>query len=195
MAELVLRLKGRVIKTYPIDKPELSIGREPSCDLFIDNAGISRWHAKVSMTDAGFQIVDNGSANGTYVNGYQIKEAQELKNGDELQIGKFSLVYLANSGPSFVVTPQQRMRTPSASEAAVHNPEHTLHLNQAEIAHLLETPEDRQSTGAPPRVASGALKPVPRQEVDQSGIVRLLAILLVLTLLGLVVMAIMFVLK
>ena len=195
MAELVLRLKGRIIKAYPIDKPELSIGREPSCDVFIDNPGISRCHATVSMTDTGFEIITGGSANGTYVNGNQIKKPQELKNGDEMMIGKFALTYLAHSGPSFVVTPESQARTPSAGEAAVHNPERTLHLNQTEIAHLLEKPEDRQPTASSPRVHSGALQPVPRQQVDQSNTVRVLAILLLLTLLVLVVMAIMFVLK
>ena len=193
MAELVLRLKGRIIKTYSIDKPDLSIGREPSCDIFIDNPGISRIHATVAMTDTGFQVIDGGSANGTYVNGYQLKKPHELKNGDEMMIGKFAITYLAHSGPSFVVTPEAR--TPSAAEAAVHNPEHTVHLNQAEIAHLLEKPEDRQPTAASPRVQSGALQPVPRQPVDQSNTIRILAILLVFTLLVLVAMAIMFVLK
>lgn len=192
MPELVLRIKGRVIRSIPVDKPEIIIGREPSADVFIDNSGISRWHAKIAMTGDGFEVMDNGSSNGTFVNGYQLKKAQPLKNGDEIQVGKFSLTYLANQGPSFVVTPNQRV--PSADTGAVHNPEHTVHLNHNEISHLLETPSDRAPSAPHARVYSGSSRSVEPQSSGGNA-VRILSVLLVLALLGIVALGIMLVLK
>lgn len=193
MAELVLRIKGRVVKTIAITKPETLVGRDPSCDVFIDNSGISRWHAKIMMTGEGFKIGDAGSANGTYVNGYQIKGAQDLNNGDEIQVGKFSLTYLAHQGPSFVSTPEQRAEAPVAS---VRNPENTIHLNHAEISHLLEQPmPGRLPNGNVPRSPSANVPSVSYSQppAESKGTVRLLAVLLIVALLAIVAMAMMLV--
>jgi pSer/pThr/pTyr-binding forkhead associated (FHA) protein len=69
-------------------------GRHPESDIFLDDITVSRRHAELVRKDDGSVVIrDDGSLNGTYVNRERIEE-QVLAGGDEVQIGKFKLVYL-----------------------------------------------------------------------------------------------------
>jgi len=72
-------------------------GRHPDSDLFLDDVTVSRRHAQIVRTASGYLVRDAGSLNGTYLNRERIEEAA-LRNGDELQIGRFKLVFLSTSG-------------------------------------------------------------------------------------------------
>lgn len=75
--------------------PELTtVGRHPDSDVFLDDVTVSRRHAEIERRSDGFVVRDVGSLNGTYLNRERIETA-DLANGDELQIGKFRLVFLA----------------------------------------------------------------------------------------------------
>ncbi len=76
-----------------LDADLITIGRHPESDIFLDDITVSRRHAEVKRTDTGFEVVDAGSLNGTYVN-KELVEHGSLHDGDELQVGKFKLVYL-----------------------------------------------------------------------------------------------------
>ncbi len=69
-------------------------GRHPDSDIFLDDITVSRRHAEIHRTADGYVVRDAGSLNGTYLNRERIEEAP-LANGDELQIGKFRLVFFA----------------------------------------------------------------------------------------------------
>jgi hypothetical protein len=73
--------------------PLVTIGRSPKSDLFLDDVTVSRRHARIMLDRDGYAIEDESSLNGTYVNRKRI-ERHELFDGDELQIGKFRLVFL-----------------------------------------------------------------------------------------------------
>ena len=75
-----------------LDADEVSSGRHPHSDIFLDDVTVSRRHAVFAKTDQGYAVRDVGSLNGTYVNRQRIDE-QDLAQGDEVQIGKFRLVY------------------------------------------------------------------------------------------------------
>jgi pSer/pThr/pTyr-binding forkhead associated (FHA) protein len=77
-----------------LDADEVSIGRHPESDIFLDDVTVSRRHAVVRRVGDGFHVEDAGSLNGTYVNQTRVDNAV-LNDGDEVQIGKFKLVYLA----------------------------------------------------------------------------------------------------
>ncbi len=77
-----------------LDSDEVSIGRHPASDIFLDDVTVSRRHAVVSRVGAAFHVADAGSLNGTYVNQTRVETAV-LSDGDEVQVGKFKLVYLA----------------------------------------------------------------------------------------------------
>ena len=67
-------------------------GRHPDSDIFLDDITVSRRHAEIHRSGKGYMVRDAGSLNGTYLNRERIEEAP-LANGDELQIGKFRLVF------------------------------------------------------------------------------------------------------
>ncbi len=70
-----------------------TIGRSPENEVFLDDVTVSRKHAIVSrLHDQAFHLKDLGSLNGTYVNGYSTMEVT-LSSGDEIQIGKFHMLF------------------------------------------------------------------------------------------------------
>ena len=81
---------------FLLDDESVSAGRHPDSDIFLDDVTVSRRHAEFRLESGEFQVVDVGSLNGTYVNREPVDSAV-LANGDEVQIGKFRLVFL--TGP------------------------------------------------------------------------------------------------
>ena len=67
-------------------------------DIFLDDVTVSRRHAEFRRTAQGYEVSDVGSLNGTYVNREPI-ESSTLSNGDEVQVGKFRLVFLTGNQP------------------------------------------------------------------------------------------------
>ena len=76
-----------------LDTDATTVGRHPNSDIFLDDITVSRQHAEIRRDD-GFNLHDIGSLNGTYVNRERVEETQ-LHSGDEIQIGKFKLVFLS----------------------------------------------------------------------------------------------------
>ena len=72
---------------------ENQIGRDPECDVHINDASVSRDHARITLVAAVATLVDRGSKNGTRVNGTLIEAPVELQDGDELTFGKVSARY------------------------------------------------------------------------------------------------------
>lgn len=77
-------------KVFPVQVLSATIGRESTCDLVLDDEGLSRVHAKVT-TEGGLHLEDLGSTNGTYVNGTRIQRVA-LREGDRVQFGPQVLV-------------------------------------------------------------------------------------------------------
>ncbi len=73
------------------DRP-MTVGRNPQCDIFLNDMTVSRKHAKLVPSGKDFQITDTGSFNGIWVNNQNIETAQ-LHPGDIIQIGAFVLKY------------------------------------------------------------------------------------------------------
>lgn len=91
---LVVRQGPKRGSRISLDAQQVTIGRHPESDIFLDDITVSRRHAEIHRTSSGFDVVDVGSLNGTYINRTLIERAP-LTDGDELQVGKFKLVYLA----------------------------------------------------------------------------------------------------
>ena len=81
---------------FLLDVDVVTAGRHPDSDIFLDDVTVSRRHAQFVRVGSGYAVKDVGSLNGTYVNRHRIDEAQ-LAGGDEVQIGKYRLVYLVGS--------------------------------------------------------------------------------------------------
>lgn len=92
---LAVRLPGgRTGEFFPLIGARTTIGRSPECDVFLDDITVSRNHAEVRESAAGFVLADLGSTNGTYVNRRLIDAPEVLGQGDEVQVGKFRLVFV-----------------------------------------------------------------------------------------------------
>ena len=81
---------------FLLDSDLVTAGRHPDSDIFLDDVTVSRRHVEFHREGGGFSVHDVGSLNGTYVNREPVDVAT-LAGGDEVQIGKFRLVYL--TGP------------------------------------------------------------------------------------------------
>lgn len=78
--------------TYTLSKDLTTLGRHPDSDIMLDDITVSRRHSEVALVNGAFVVSDAGSLNGTYVNQHRVDVA-ELSQGDELQVGKFRLVF------------------------------------------------------------------------------------------------------
>ena len=79
---------------FVLEHEKTEAGRHPESDIFLDDITVSRRHAEFVRQGGVYLVRDAGSLNGTYVNRERIDEGT-LHNGDEVQIGKFRLVFLA----------------------------------------------------------------------------------------------------
>ena len=91
---LVVKRGPNAGSKFVLDQTLTRVGRHPDSDIFLDDITVSRRHAEFVQQREGYLVKDVGSLNGTYLNRERIDEAG-LANGDEVQIGKFKLVYLA----------------------------------------------------------------------------------------------------
>lgn len=82
---------------FDLAQGEISLGRDPGSDIFLDDVTVSRRHAKLTVSGDRVEVADAGSLNGTYVNRERV-EVRTLMGGDELQIGKFRLVFVRGRG-------------------------------------------------------------------------------------------------
>jgi hypothetical protein len=85
---------GRSGEVFALQGGETTIGRSPDCDIFLDDVTVSRRHAVITEQNGHFVIEDQGSLNGTFLNRHRIEQAP-LSDDDELQVGKYRLVFLA----------------------------------------------------------------------------------------------------
>ena len=89
---LIVRAGGQAGERYALDSDVTQLGRHPNSEIMLDDITVSRRHAEVHRTDEGYMVADSGSLNGTYVNQERVERTQ-LRHGDELQVGKFRLVF------------------------------------------------------------------------------------------------------
>jgi pSer/pThr/pTyr-binding forkhead associated (FHA) protein len=72
---------------FPLVKVRTTIGRDPNCDIVLDDQDVSRRHARVYVMGEQVKIKDEGSANGTFVNNVAIADLTDMATGSELIVG------------------------------------------------------------------------------------------------------------
>lgn len=131
-------INGSELYTCGFDDAEVLIGRGADCQVVLENAGISRNHAKIMRENGQLKVLDLHSGNGTFVNGKQVKQAV-LNAGDTLRIGKFTLyAKLSNQPPE--------SSQPSSGAGAAETSSGTVFLRPDERIKIL-----RQSKAVRPR--------------------------------------------
>ncbi|HEY5517809.1 MAG TPA: FHA domain-containing protein [Coriobacteriia bacterium] len=91
---LVVRKGPEVGERFYLDRPRLTIGRDPGADIFLNDITVSRAHATLVVSAGEVTVEDAGSLNGVYVNGVSVDRAV-LRTGDQVQIGRFQMVFMS----------------------------------------------------------------------------------------------------
>lgn len=150
MPLITLRFKDKVLQEYPIKVGQtLTIGRNSSNDIVIDNLAVSGVHAKIDSVSATFIITDLESTNGTFVN-KELISSHGLRNNDLILIGKHELLF-DRSDMEKKVTDQ--------SEETLD--EKTRHLDTTEYRELIN-----KTTGT---TATSATKAIAQSKIDDNG--------------------------
>lgn len=94
MAKIVLSMNGSILGNYFLEKERFYIGRKPSCEIQINDQGVSKEHALILTVGNDHILEDLGSTNGTQING-QTSSRQILQNGDVIEVGRYRLKYVS----------------------------------------------------------------------------------------------------
>ncbi len=95
-ALLIILKGGHSDGRFLLDADLATAGRHPRTDIFLDDVTVSRHHARFTREGDQFLVQDENSLNGTYVNGELIDAPTPLRRGDEVQIGKFRMVFFVS---------------------------------------------------------------------------------------------------
>jgi len=109
-AMLILQRGTEAGLTWPLEKRALVIGRNPDCDIVLNDRQVSRSHAQILWRDDHYEIKDLGSKNGTHLNGRDLIGSQPLHDGDEIQIAlryKLAFVDAGATAPLIFDTPAE----------------------------------------------------------------------------------------
>lgn len=94
-ALLIVRSGPTAGARYLVDTDVTTIGRHPDADIFFDDVTVSRRHAEIQRTDGAFELIDQHSLNGSYLEGERLDRGV-LTNGSELRIGKFRMNFFSS---------------------------------------------------------------------------------------------------
>jgi hypothetical protein len=127
MPKLTLVLDRKPVQVYELEQPVIRIGRGETSDVLIDNVSVSRRHAEIREESGAWLLRDLGSSNGTFLNGQRVQTDQPLRPGDEISLGKFSILFERVLAEPLGEAPV----LPGAAESGV-----TLHLRPEEVERL-----------------------------------------------------------
>jgi len=140
MPKLTLLLGRRTMQAYDFKQPSIVVGRDDGADVLIDNPSVSRRHAEIRLTDDGWVVQDLGSSNGTFLKGSKIEGAQSIGLGDEIGLGKFSIIFgkALGEGEVPVATPSPMADPTPPRQPTMAPAEGTMHINPHEVKALLK---------------------------------------------------------
>ena len=94
MAKIIVTIKGKTLHEIIVDKDSvITIGRDPSNGIHLENPAVSRFHAEIRYNDCQFLLVDKNSSSGTFLNNNKITVSQ-LFAGDILQISHTPIMFM-----------------------------------------------------------------------------------------------------
>lgn len=123
MAKIIIKFNNEVIDHVDLKQGDMKIGRRPGCDIHIDNLAVSGEHANIFTIGEDSFIQDLDSTNGTFLNNKRIAK-HHLRNGDQVVIGKFALVYVTEHVGAAAAAPQEDFaKTVIINPAAMPKPQ------------------------------------------------------------------------
>lgn len=118
-AYLVLLVSGRPSHAFPL-RGEVQVGREKNNAIVVADHKVSRHHAVMIPIDNTYILTDQGSANGTYLNGVQIAQPTRLKHNDRLTVG--DTTFLFTIGQPDLATLEHSASPPPPASASLSQP-------------------------------------------------------------------------
>ena len=123
--QLVVQRGPKPEQVFELHRDLVTIGRDIANHIVFSDPEVSRRHLRLHRTESGYQVVDLGSTNGTYVNQMRIHEQQDLQNDDLIGLGdtvllRFqvtSAIYDIPSGDTYIGFPTTNTRTCGNSHA------------------------------------------------------------------------------
>lgn len=99
IAQIIVQAHGEIIKTIPLSRPVIRIGRTPDSELQLDSGTISRNHAELRVEPQGVILTDLGSANGTFIGDERLlpNQPRRLTDGASFRIGPYLLIYRSSA--------------------------------------------------------------------------------------------------
>lgn len=86
-------------RTYPLDPGDHTIGRDPGCHIWLNNASVSRRHARVRILDSGAPLLEDlGSTNGTFIGRRRIDAPTAIADGTRIRVGSVGLTFREGAG-------------------------------------------------------------------------------------------------
>jgi predicted component of type VI protein secretion system len=165
-ARFILRSEsGEVLQEYPLDKPEMTIGRAPNSDILLSKDKLtSRRHATIHHDSDEYVLRDERSANGTFVNGQQLDDGAShvLQDGDHVGIGEHELIFRALGSPTSGVEDLPTVAVPYESVAA----EMTYRTREDDMA-TMATGDDFSTRSMEDPIELEAPEPTPAPAVAQ----------------------------
>ncbi len=141
--KLRLSLMGKPLRMYTFDKPVITVGRDPSADISLENPGVSRDHLKLErLEDGTYRVIDLGSANGTQVNDRPVN-ISALDANDVVRFGKYTM---------WVSYDEDRRSGEDGKAAANNSPQATFAMSRDELKTLFEAQREKDKEA--PSVAS-----------------------------------------
>ena len=138
MPKFTLLLGRKTMQVYDLSKDRVVVGRDEGVDILIDNPSVSRRHAEFRMEGGNWVIEDLGSSNGSFMGGQKIVGARPLQIGDEIGLGKFSIVFGKEVGDA---APAARAQPAARTMAGA---EGTMHIQAHEVKELLKDAERKK---------------------------------------------------
>lgn len=138
MPKITVLLGRKPVQVHDLEQPTIRIGRDEDMDIMIDNPSVSRSHVEFRNEDGGWVVEDLGSSNGTFLGGERIQTACPIEAGDEIGIGKFSIVF------DKVVGGAAPPPEPAKTRPAIAGFEGTTHIKPHEVKELLQDSERKR---------------------------------------------------
>jgi pSer/pThr/pTyr-binding forkhead associated (FHA) protein len=117
VARLYLKLDNVVLREYPVSDAPVTIGRLPDNTIHVDNLSVSGHHARIVQENGQWVLYDEGSTNGTYVNGQRVSRAV-LADGDSVHIARHIIAFADDFAPE----PQVPVAPSAVPPAAIAAP-------------------------------------------------------------------------
>jgi predicted component of type VI protein secretion system len=149
--ELILSLRERELTRSAIGAHRTTIGRDPDCDVVIDNAGISRLHATIEVVGDSFVLRDCGSQNGITLNGEPCHEGR-IVHGDVIGLNKFLLRF---SNEALAVPADLQPDVDKPKSGRLRDVQRTMHVDRDAAQAFVELAKQQIARQRAERAAAG----------------------------------------